>query len=105
MRVELEDGVEVHYLDSGDGVELLAGDDFKDLLRDSVGVRIPVSPWHSDDSAVLADVAEIHAPGVDTDRFDLHAHSGDLFQSRFEVVEEGIDVPVIFSVYFSLFYR
>ena len=94
LRIELEDGVEVHDLDASDAVEFIARDDAEHLFGDALGVGVTVGPGPLEQLAVGSDGTEIDAPGVYTDGFDLVAKLGCALQAGLQVAEKLVGVPV-----------
>ena len=98
LAVELVEAVEVHDLDAGQGIDFLAGDLPKKGFGSPLCIGIAVGPGQSEDCSVRSDMAEVHPPGVDTDRIDLHPFAGAKEQGLFQGFEQGENIPVVFSV-------
>ena len=73
LGIDLENRVEIHDLGTGGLIEFLLGKDSKNLLRNALGVRIPVCTRQAKDTSILSDTTEIDSPGIDTDGVDLYA--------------------------------
>ena len=101
-RVELVQAVEIHHLNTGEVVDLLARHDLcKIFLGSPRGMQISVCQGHAQDLAVFTDQCEVDAPCVDTDRRDFRPllRTGD--HPGLEVFVERKDIPVIVSAQFK----
>ena len=93
LRVQLENGIKIHDLDARHPVQFLTRHLLENFLRNSGGVRVPIRSRQSQDTSIRADMAEIHPPGVDADRIDLHAPAGNFLQGCLQVAEQAVDIP------------
>ena len=97
-RVKLVQAVEVHHLNAGSLVHLLARHDLLEILFGSPHrMRIAVRIGHAQHLAVGPQKGEIDAPCVDTDRFDLDIlfRGGD--HTGLQMLVQRIDIPVKMS--------
>ena len=96
--IELEDGVEVHQLDTSDIIYIFLRDDVLQIVvhrlkgdRITIGSRIP------EDGVVFTDKHEVNTPGINTYRGNLQSTTGYFLQSLDDFKIEGEDIPVIVS--------
>jgi len=90
---ELEEGVEGHGLDAGDGVKFLLGDVFEDLFGHAFGAGVAVAVGIGEELAVGVEECEVDAPGIGGDAGDF-VGSGGFVDAGFDFVPESEDVPV-----------
>ena len=94
LCVQLEDGVEVHYLDAGAGVEPFPGNFCEEFFRDAVGIRVPVAAGEPQKRAVPPYAAEVHTPGVYADGVEAYPLAVQLSDAFDKVAVHGVYVPV-----------
>ena len=100
--IELEEGVEVHQLNTGNVVyRFLVDAPLEILLHHPHRVGVAVGQGVAQYRLVLAHANEVYPPGVDTDRGNIHMPLGNDFQTLYHLVIQGKDIPIEMSSRFD----
>ena len=93
--IQLKQRVEVHQLDAGDVIHLLATDDLLQILLHSPeGMRVTVCHRIAQQRTILRHEDEIDAPRINADRRDGYLSACHLLQTAYHLKIEGIDIPI-----------
>ena len=74
---QLEEGVELHRLDTSDGVNVLFGHFGEDFVNKAIRAGITVMNRAADQRAALTKQRKVHTPGVDSHGYKSAILSGD----------------------------
>ena len=97
---QLVERVEGLALNTGAGIDLGRVHDLVGDLVDAVGTGVAVGDRVADDLVMLVEQHKVDAPGIDTDGGrSLSGLVLDGAQTCDDVVEQGLDIPAIVSVY------
>ena len=105
LRVQLEDSVEIHYLNSSARVELLTRDEPEHLFGNACGIRVAVTAGLPGKSAVFAHAAKIDSPGVDTNGIKMHPLGSQLLKAGYKMPVHCIRIPIHAAVFVYDFRR
>ena len=93
--IKLEEGIEIHELNSGDAIHFFLVDTlFKILFHHSESMWVAISTWITQNSIILANENKIDSPGVDTNGCYGQLSLCCDFQPFDNLEIKGINVPI-----------